>query len=173
MPKERRMKARCIASVAALAAALAACAKPAPPPPDENAIRTAIAAQLAKMPAIFTAKDTAALAGLFTPDATWILPDGSTFTGRANIVAGAKALFATYESGTMSPAVIDKLVVVSDSEAVAFTHGDYTMTMKGKKPQAFVNPYADLWKKGADGVWRVAYEVNAGGPAPAPAAPKH
>ena len=168
------MKAQSLVSLAALAAVVAACAKPTPPPrPDESAIRTALAAQLAKFPAIIVAKDTAALANLFTQDATWILPDASTFTGRAKIDSGAKAFFASYESLTMSPLVIDKLVVVSDSEAVTFAHGNYTMTVKGKKPESFVNPFADLWKKGSDGVWRAAYEVNANGPAAPAAPPKH
>jgi len=39
-----------------------------------------------------------------------------------------------------------------------------------------VNPYADDWKKGADGTLRIAYEINAEGtvapPAPAEAAKK-
>ena len=100
-------------------------------------------------------------------DATWILPDASTFTGRASIASGAKAFLGSFESVAMGQMVIDKLVVVSDSEAVTFAHGNYTMTMKGKKPESRVNPFADLWKKGADGAWRIAYEVNADGPAPA------
>jgi hypothetical protein len=32
-----------------------------------------------------------------------------------------------------------------------------------------VAPFADYWKKGSDGTWRVAYEVNADGPVPAAA----
>ncbi|HXY19348.1 MAG TPA: SgcJ/EcaC family oxidoreductase [Gemmatimonadales bacterium] len=167
------MKASFLVPLAALATVVGACAKPAPPQPDENAIRTALTAQLAKLPAIIVAKDTAALANLFTQDATWILPDASTFTGRARIDSGASAFFASYQSLTMSPLVIDKLVVVSDSEAVTFAHGNYTMTVKGKKPESFVNPFADLWKKGSDGVWRAAYEVNANGPAAPAAPPKH
>ena len=159
-----------LAGVAALALAACAPRPAAPPKPDENTIRTALAAQLAKLPTIAVAKDTAALVSLFTQDATWILPDASAFTGRANIDLGAKAFLGSYESLTMAPPVIDKLVVVSDSEAVTFAHGNYTMTVKGKKPESFVNPFADLWKKGADGAWRIAYEVNANGPA-APAAP--
>ncbi len=166
-----------LASAVGLAAMVAACApKPAAPPkPDENAIRTAIAAQYAKFSPAIAAKDTAVLAGLFTQDATWILPDASTFTGLANITSGAKNFFQTFESSTVGPTTIDKLVVVSDSEAVTFAHNTYTMTVKGKKSGTRLNPYADLWKKGADGVWRVAYEVNADGPAPAaPAsAPQH
>jgi uncharacterized protein (TIGR02246 family) len=164
------MNARSVVSAAVLATVVAACARPAPPRPDENAIRTALTAQLAKVPAAIIAKDTAAFATFFTQDATWILPDASTFTGLANIESGVKAFFASYDSVAMSPMVIDKIIVVSDSEAVTFAHGNYTMTVKGKKPESDVNPFADLWKKGADGVWRIAYEVNANGPA-APAAP--
>jgi uncharacterized protein (TIGR02246 family) len=166
------MSASTITRLAALAVLATACAprQAAPPRPDENAIRTALNAELAKFPPAAAAKDTAALANLFTQDATWILPDASTFTDHANIVAGAKALFGTFESMTISQIVIDKLVVVSDSEAVTFSHGNYTMTVRGKRPESRVNPFADLWKKGADGTWRVVYEVNADGPA-APAAP--
>ena len=41
------------------------------------------------------------------------------------------------------------------------------MMMKGKKKmENHMNPFADYWKKGADGVWRIAYEVNADGVVP-------
>jgi uncharacterized protein (TIGR02246 family) len=164
-----------IISVAILATVVAACApRPSvPPKPDENAVRTALTAQLAKLPAVFVAKDPAPLVDMFTQDATWILPDASTFTGRASIESGAKAFFESYESLTVGAIVIDKLIVVSDSEAVTFVHQNYTMTVKGKKPESFVNPFADLWTKGPDGVWRIAYEVNANGPVTPVAPPKH
>jgi uncharacterized protein (TIGR02246 family) len=163
------MRASTLASVAALAAVLAACApKPAPPPkPDENAIRTAITAELAKIAPANAAKDTAAMANLFTQDAIWIWPDASTYTGRAAIASAAKKFWDGVESYTINQVVLDELVVVSDSEAVTFSHGTYTMAVKGKRPENRVNPFADLWKKGADGAWRIAYEVNADGPAPA------
>jgi len=109
---------------------------------------------------------------MFTEDGTWILPDASTFVGRANIETGAKAFFGSFESFTLGQMTLDKLIVVNDSEAVTFSHIDYTATQKGKKLPPGVNPAADYWKKGADGVWRVAYEVNANGAAPSSAAPK-
>jgi len=169
------MNVSTVVSAAVLVGLAAACApRPAPPPrPDENAIRAALTAELAKAPQVMMAKDTVGLANLFTPDATWILPDASAFTGRAAIVSGAKGFYTTFASMTMGPMVIDKLAVVSDSEAVTFSHGNYTMTVKGKKPESRVNPFADLWKKGADGVWRIAYEVNADGPAAPAAPPRH
>lgn len=153
-----------------LAIAVPACAPKAPPPPDENAIRAGISAQMAKIGPAVNAKDTAALGRLFVPDAVWILPDASTFTGRASITAGGHAFFATFDSATMSTPTIDKLVVVNDSEAVTFAHGTYSMVVKGKNSGPRVNPFADLWRKGADGSWRIAYEINADGAAPAAAA---
>lgn len=155
-----------------LAALAAACAprQAAPPPPDEAAIRTALTAQLAKLGPAIEAKDAAAIANLFTDDATWIVPDASTFTGRASIEAGARNEFGSPNTFAIGAMAIDKLIVVSDSEAVTFAHADYTLTVKGKAPAKRVNPFADAWKLGSDGVWRITYEVNADGPAPAAAA---
>jgi len=158
----------------ALSALAGACAAPpaGQPKPDENAIRAALNTEVAKFGPAITAKDAAAAAKLFTEDATWILPDASTYTGHANIETGAKKFFETFESAVMDQIVIDKLVVVSDSEAVTFSHGTYTMTETGKPPAKHVNPFADYWKKGNDGTWRVAYEINADGPVPTAASTK-
>ena len=152
-------------------ALIAGCAQKPPAPPDAAAIRNALTAQVAKfMPAMQT-KDAAAVAALFTEDATWILPDATTYRG-ADIENGAKAFFAAYESVAPGTTTIDQLVVISDSEALTFSHGTYGMTMKGKKAENHTNPFADYWKKGADGVWRIAYEVNADGVVPDAAAKK-
>jgi len=163
-----------IAQLTVFAALAAACAQQpvTPPPPDEGAIRAGISARLAKFGPAMAAKDAAGVASLFTEDGTWILPDASTFTGRNNIEAGAKNFFTTMETLVPGETAIDKLIVVSDAEAVTFSHGDYTQTEKGKSPVKHMNPFADLWKKSTDGTWLIAYEVNADGPVPASAAMK-
>jgi uncharacterized protein (TIGR02246 family) len=155
--------------------ALAACATPpaAPPPPDTAAIKAALEKEEAKFAPLLQAKDAAGTAALFTDDATWVLPDASTFTGKTAIAAGAKGFFDGLDSYAGESNTIDKLIVVNDSEAVTFAHGIGTMTMKGaKKAERHNNPYADYWKKGADGTWRIAYEVNADGVMPDAAAKK-
>ena len=152
-------------------AVIAACAKapPPPPPPDAVAIKAALTAELNKMPAIMEKKDAAAAGTMFTEDATWILSDAATFTGRADIVKGATAFFASMgpTTPTFGSVTLDKLVVISDTEALTFSRVTYSLALKGKKPENRVNPTADYWKKGADGTWRIAYEVNADGVAPA------
>lgn len=134
--------------------------------PDEAVIRTALNARLATFAQAIKAKDVAAVGDMFTEDGTWILPDASTYTGRAAITAAASGQFETFESFVFDQMTIARLVVVSDSEAVTFVHGTYTLTETGKAPVKRVNPVADLWRRGADGVWRVSYELNADGPAP-------
>jgi uncharacterized protein (TIGR02246 family) len=147
-----------------------ACTPPAPPPPakpDPAAVRTALEGEMSKMIPALAAKDGATFASFFTEDATWILPDASTFVGRPAIEKGAKAFIESFQSASLGAVTIDKLIVASDTEAVTFSHGSMTITMKGKKAaEVHNNPFADYWVKGADGMWRIAYEVNAEGLTP-------
>jgi uncharacterized protein (TIGR02246 family) len=156
--------------------ALAACTPSAPPPPakpDAAAVRAALEGVMSKMIPALAAKDGPTFASFFTEDATWILPDATTLVGRASIEAGAKAFIESFESASLGVVTIDKLIVASDSEAVTFAHGSMNITMKGKKTaEVHNNPFADYWVKGADGMWRIAYEVNAEGVTPAAAAKK-
>lgn len=150
--------------------AFVACTPPAPPPPakpDPATVRAELEAVMSKMIPALAAKDGATFASFFTEDATWILPDATTLVGRAAIDQGAKAFIESFESASLGSVTIDKLIVASDTEAVTFSHGSMTITMKGKKTaEVHNNPFADYWVKGADGMWRIAYEVNAEGVMP-------
>ncbi len=158
------------ASLIVSLSAFVACTPAAPPPPakpDAAAIRAELEAVMTTMIPALAAKDGATFASNFTEDATWILPDATTLVGRAAIENGAKAFIESFESASLGSVTIDKLIVASDSEAVTFSHGSLTVTMKGKKtPELHNNPFADYWVKGADGKWRIAYEVNAEGVMP-------
>ncbi len=173
------MKLTILTGPIAVLALLAGCAQKAPeapaapPPPDAAAIQTELTATLEKLMAPLESKDSAGFASFFTEDATWVLANALTFKGRAEIEKGATAFFAMFESITFGPFAIDKLVVISATEAVTFSNGSYTVTTKDNKtPVTLSNPFADYWQKGADGTWRIAYEINAEGPMPAaPAQP--
>jgi len=170
------------AGVVLSAALIAGCAAQQPPAAaapklDQAAATAVVTAQVNQIIGILTKKDADAIPAAFTDDAVWILPDASTFRGKDNIKAGATAFFASFDSVTAMTQNVDKVIVVSDSEIVSFATGKYTIYLKGKKNgEAHINPYSDYWKKGSDGTWRIAYEINAEGPAnpppPAPAAKK-
>ena len=151
-------------------ATLVACAQPAPTPPaapDAVAIRAALEKAEANLMQLVVKQDVAGLANAFTADGVWVLPDATTFTGTAAIEAGAKAFLSTIESFTIESNAIEKVIVVSDSEAVTISRQVSMIKAKGaKKAERHNNPFVDHWKKGADGTWRVAYELNAEGVVP-------
>jgi uncharacterized protein (TIGR02246 family) len=158
-------------ALAALAL-LAACAKPPAPVaagPDTAAIRTAILAQLGKIEASFAAKDTTAVRAAFTDDAVWIMEDASTSRGGAEIVKKAAEIFAVDGTFKIESSTLDELVVVNDNEVVTFSTWNYTVAAKGKETH-HINPFADIWRKSADGTWKIAREINASGVVPAPKA---
>ena len=156
-----------IVLLAAIAALATACASQpvTPPRPDGAAIRGVLGLRLSNFANALETKDVAAVANMFTEDGTWIHPDASSYTGRVTIKVAAKNFLDAVDSFRTDEVLIDRLIVVSDSEAVTFSHANYTLMEKGKPPTKRVNPVADYWKKGRDGVWRVAYELNADGPA--------
>lgn len=168
------MKVSRIVRIGVLTVFASACARqPATVPhPDAMALRTELTARLGDWAKALAAKDAAGVANMFTDDATWVLPDASTFKGRANIETAARNYLATIDSFIIDQVAIDKLVIISSSEAMTFSRGSYTLTERGKPPVKRLNPAADYWKKGTDGVWRVNYDLNADGPAPAKVAAK-
>ncbi len=166
---------RLLSSGGVLAAlSLVVACSPAPAPvaagPDTAAIRTAITAQEAKIGAAFEAKDTSVMRSVFTDDAVWTMQDATASSGSAEIIKTASAMFASAESMKMESSKLDELIVVNDHEAVTFSTWTYTMKPKGKKAEQHVNPFADIWRKGADGTWKIAREINADGVVPAPKA---
>ena len=156
--------AACAGFVLALSTA---CAPKPPAAPDAAAIKAAIEAQEAMFLPVMAKKDVAGLVAMFTKDAVWIENDAATYRGTAEIEKGAKGLFDALDAITPGTTTLDQLVVVSDSEAVTFSHLTYSMTLKGKKTaEDHINPFADHWKKESDGVWRISYEINADGVVP-------
>lgn len=129
---------------------------------DAQALKKHLLAQLEPTYSALQNKQVAPIVALFTEDATWILPDASTFKGHKEITDGAKAFFDSYESFKPGSLIIDKIIVINDSEALTLSRGFSTMVIKGKT-ENHINPFVDHWVKGTDGVWLVAYEINADG----------
>jgi len=66
--------------------------------PDASNIRNILTGRNQKLMAALSKKDAAELAGFFTEDATWILPNATTYRGRAAIERGAQAIFDSIDS---------------------------------------------------------------------------
>jgi len=125
-------------------------------------IKAALQARINTCNVALENKDLKTLSSIFLDNATWIQSDASTFNGTAEIEAFTKTYCDSYEKYTPHAIIIDKLIVISDTEAQTYSHVVYDIVIKGKK-ETRNNPFADYWIKGSDGVWRVAYEINADG----------
>jgi len=58
------------------------------------------------------------------------------------------------------------VVIVNGAEVVTFSHATFRATPKNKAPNNHSNAFAGYWKKESDGIWRIAYEINADGIVP-------
>jgi len=170
------MRVSHLPALATVALVVAACSKPpaapAAPAMDPAAMRAGIMQSGDKMDSAIIHKDAAALAALYAPDATWLLPDGTLIHGRDSIQAGAAAWFKTFDSLRPQPTQIDAFFPVDSTDAVIFAQVPYTVYMKGKKPEQHINYFATHFVKGSDGAWMAHHDFNVDATVKAPAAMK-
>jgi uncharacterized protein (TIGR02246 family) len=149
-----------------LALAVAGCttppgetAPPTPPPVDEAAIRDTIQAREREWSAAFVAGDATAIANLYTEDGAQVEPVGEWRRGRAAITAGMKAQLDTLNVTARED--IPEEVIVTGDYAVEFGRYSYTATSKaGNKPVSGAGRYVVLWRKDADGQWRLHRDLG-------------
>jgi uncharacterized protein (TIGR02246 family) len=148
---------------------LAACQAPAPEPPppvDVAALKDAIQALEKQWSAAFLAADAAAISNLYTEDAASIQPAGDWNRGRAAIAAQMQPQFdsATY---TVREDITEEVIPVGPD--YVFEVGQYrsagTAKVGGKEISA-TGRYVVLWRKDADGVWRIHRDLGADAPKP-------
>jgi uncharacterized protein (TIGR02246 family) len=146
-----------------------ACAKPeeaAPPPPpiDEAAIRDTIQAREREWSAAFRAGDPAAVASLYTEDGAQVEPAGEWRRGRDAIAAAMKAQLDTLNV-TMREDIPEEVIVAGDY-VLEIGRYSYTSTTKvGNKPVSSAGRYMVLWRKDADGQWRIHRDIGSDAPA--------
>jgi uncharacterized protein (TIGR02246 family) len=147
-----------------LTLAIAACAPsaeapPAPPPVDEAAIRGTIEAREREWSAGFMAGDAAAISNLYTEDGASIDPVGEWKRGRAAIAAGLKAQLDTLNVSARED--VPEEVIVAGDYVVEFGRYSYAATTKaGNKPVSGAGRYVVLWRKDADGQWRLHRDLG-------------
>jgi uncharacterized protein (TIGR02246 family) len=152
----------------ALAVLLFGCAQAPPPTPpdtraaDEKAIRDSETAWVKE----FAAKDMDKIVAHYADDGAALLSNAPTMVGRDAIRAGMKDFIADPKF------TLDlRTVKVDVSGGLAYSQGTYAVTTtdpKTKKVMAETGRYVEVYKKQADGSWKVVEDINS---PEAPAAP--
>lgn len=140
---------------------LTACTQAPPPTPpdtraaDEQAIRDKeTAAQQA-----WAAKDTDKVAALYADDATVMLPDTPVMTGKAAISAGFKGAGS---DPNFALSIQNTSVEVSKGGDLGYVRGTYMVHQtdpKTKKATMEKGNYVLVYKKQADGSWKIVADT--------------
>ncbi len=163
------------AAALAVSLLLAACTQ-APPAPQQDSAEdlAAIAKVRDAYAAAMAAGDAAAFANLYTEDGVSQTNQMATQTGRAAVVEGQKAAFEQVSFSDMEITPEETHTVGS----IGYERGRYKMTVTpkaGGPPTPQQGRYMLVLKKGEDGTWRVARDMDnvdsPPAPAPAPVAP--
>ena len=143
---------------------------PPPAPPDtraadEQAIRDIEGAWVKE----FAAKDVDKLVGHYEDDASTMIPD-------LPLIQGTTAIRAAMKEELADPKfMIDfhpTKVEVSKGSDMAYSQGTYTVTSTDPKTKKVINEkgnYVEVYKKQADGSWKVVEDISSDDSLPTPA----
>jgi len=155
--------------------AVAACAQqaPAPPPPTpapdtRAADEAAIHALVKDWSAAAQAKDAEKFMAVYAEDATVMMEAMADVSGKATI---REAITAMMSDPNFALSFAADKVVVARSGDLAYETGSYQMTMSDakKKPATQSGHYVVVWRKEADGAWKVVIDAPISDPPPAAA----
>jgi uncharacterized protein (TIGR02246 family) len=131
-------------------------------PANAQSAREAIEAALVKFSEAFNSKDAAAVAAHYTEDAAVFPPDSARIDGRANI--------QNFWKGAIDAGLSDltlKAVEVEDQGDWAYEIGElsYSAPGTGDARTTASGKYIVIWKKDADGTWRLYRDIWNSNPA--------
>ena len=150
---------------------LASCTAPAKAPEapadqvatDPAALRDEIQAREREWSAAFIAGNAAGIAALYTDDGAQVQPTGEWYRGRDGITKGMQAQFDTVAVTARED--ITEEVIGAGNYAVEVGHYTYQGTSKAdKSPRSAAGRYMVLWRKDADGVWRLHRDIGSEAP---------
>ena len=126
--------------------------------PNVGEIRSAIDAANQRSVAAMMAGDAAGAMGNYADDATVMMPMTATMNGRAAIEAGMKGMMDMMKFNDVKFTTTD-VIAAGD---LAIETGKYAMTttMKGAKPVSDSGKYLTVWKRQADGNWKIIRDIN-------------
>jgi uncharacterized protein (TIGR02246 family) len=148
---------------------LAAACGPATPPDNRAADVTALRDLDAQWAKTTATNDVDAIVAYYSDDASLLPSDAPIVTGKQAIRAAWAAMLAP---GVSLSWTADKVEAARSSD-LAYMTGNYTMSTKqslSKAPVTEQGKYVEVWKKQADGKWKVVADIfNSDAPASAPA----
>jgi uncharacterized protein (TIGR02246 family) len=140
---------------------IAACAAPAPPaaPVDLDAVKATIQAREKEWSAAYVAGNGTAIASLYTEDGASITPSGEWDRGREGIARSMQAQLDSM-TVTMREDIVSEVIPAGDYVVEV---GDYRWAGTSKadgNPRSGSGRYMVLWRKDADGVWRLHRDIG-------------
>ena len=118
--------------------------------------------------AAYAAADPDLVAAVYTEDALYLAPERDVVRGRAAI----REIFAAFldpfrERGEPGPVVAFEIVDRAVSGDLAYDVGYYILGREGSERRSR-GKFVVVWKRGADGAWRIHADGYSGVPDPAP-----
>jgi uncharacterized protein (TIGR02246 family) len=132
---------------------------------DVAAVKDAIQAREREWSAAYLTGDGAAVAALYTEDAASVPATGDWHRGRAAIAAD---LMTQLDSVTFTTRedITDEVIPVGPDHIFEIGHYSAAGTYKvGGKPRTLSGRYVVLWRKDADGTWRIHRDMGSEVPA--------
>jgi uncharacterized protein (TIGR02246 family) len=164
-----------ICGAAAMALAMTACNQPPPaptaPPDTHDADVKAITDDETQQNSDWASKDADKLVAHYSDDAVLMAPGMDAMKGKDAIKSGLSAMLA---DKALSVKFQASKVDVAKSGDLAYTQGEYQMTMTDPKTHKPVNDhgtYVTTYRKQSDGSWKAVADIATSGAPPAP--PKH
>jgi uncharacterized protein (TIGR02246 family) len=136
--------------------------QPAPPPDTRKADEAAIRAASAEWSKAAEARDLDKCVSNYAEDAVDFIDKGALVKGKNSIRLAWKDIVAP-EAPTLTFAT--SFVEVARSGDIAYEYGTYELTTPSKKGQPKVEKgkYLTVWKKQADGGWKVVADMDNSG----------
>jgi uncharacterized protein (TIGR02246 family) len=132
-------------------------------PVDAAALKDAIQAREKEWSAAFLAGNAAGVAALYTEDGASVQPSGDWSRGRAGISKQMQTEFDTL-TATAREDIAEEVIPAGDY-ALEIGHYSYQGTNKAKRtPISGAGRYMVLWRKDADGAWRLHRDIGSDAP---------
>ncbi len=125
--------------------------------PDPAAVRRAIDSANAALTDAFSKGDAMALAAHYESDGAIMMPNGPAWKGRAAIEENGKGMFGEIALSDMKLTTED--VVVSGDLAVETGTYALKVTEKGGKAVPDNGKYIVVWRRQADGSWKIHRDI--------------